>query len=63
MVIAPEDPSVDMPHVIDHPVNVDTIGKVGPRRAPEIGEHTDEILAELGFGAEEIELLRGRGAV
>jgi formyl-CoA transferase len=52
-----------MPHVIDHPVNVDGIGKVGPEPAPELGEHTDEILGELGIGPVEIESLRERGVV
>ncbi|ANK80590.1 MAG: carnitine dehydratase [Rhizobiales bacterium NRL2] len=33
------------------------------RGAPALGEHTDEILAEAGFGAEEIERLRGAKAV
>jgi crotonobetainyl-CoA:carnitine CoA-transferase CaiB-like acyl-CoA transferase len=33
------------------------------RRPPTLGEHTDEILAELGFGREEIVSLRECGAV
>ena len=32
------------------------------RRAPAIGEHTDEILAEAGLTAEEIAALRATGA-
>jgi crotonobetainyl-CoA:carnitine CoA-transferase CaiB-like acyl-CoA transferase len=33
------------------------------RRAPLLGEHTEEVLAEHGFGAEEIEGLRRSGAI
>jgi formyl-CoA transferase len=32
-------------------------------RAPELGEHTDEILAELGFSDDDIKQLRAEGAV
>ena len=35
-----------------------------PRRsAPKLGEHTDEVLAEAGYSAEEIGGLRERGAI
>jgi formyl-CoA transferase len=33
------------------------------KRSPLLGEHTDEVLAELGYGREQIEELRGAGAI
>jgi formyl-CoA transferase len=33
------------------------------RRAPALGEHTDEVLAELGFSAEELTEFRASGAI
>ena len=33
------------------------------RRAPVLGEHTDEVLAELGFAAQEIAAFRNNGAI
>ena len=32
-------------------------------RSPLLGEHTDEVLAQLGFGAEEVAALRAEGAI
>jgi formyl-CoA transferase len=47
---------------INSPITVHGVAKVRARRAPEIGEHTDEILRELAFDAKEIETLRAEGA-
>ncbi|HJZ69562.1 MAG TPA: CoA transferase, partial [Blastocatellia bacterium] len=33
------------------------------RRAPTLGEHTQEVLSEIGFSADEIEVLRSSGAI
>ena len=49
--------------MIRDPINVDGVGRIPPRRSPELGEHTDEVLAELGLSHAEIAGLRERGIV
>ena len=48
---------------ISSPLQVHGVDKVRARRAPEIGEHNDEILGELGFNTQEIEGLHAAGAL
>jgi crotonobetainyl-CoA:carnitine CoA-transferase CaiB-like acyl-CoA transferase len=48
---------------ISSPIQVHDVTKVAARRAPEIGEHNEEVLKELGFGATEIEGFRASGAI
>jgi len=48
---------------ISSPIQVHGIAKVPARRAPEIGEHNDEVLRQLGFDAAEIDGLRASGAI
>jgi len=48
---------------ISSPIKVHGVTKVPARRAPGLGEHTVEILGELGFDARSIESLRESGAV
>jgi formyl-CoA transferase len=45
------------------PIHLAGRPKVPPRRAPELGEHTDGILRALGYDAAVIEDLRKRGVV
>lgn len=44
--------------VIRAPIHLSASDKVNPARAPQVGEHSDAILAELGYDAEGISALR-----
>jgi crotonobetainyl-CoA:carnitine CoA-transferase CaiB-like acyl-CoA transferase len=48
---------------ISSPINVHGVGKLPATRAPELGEHNEEVLAELGFSTTEIDSLHASGAV
>lgn len=45
------------------PIEMDSVGLLHTKTAPGIGAHTSEILAELGYTAEQIDAMRGSGAV
>jgi formyl-CoA transferase len=48
---------------ISSPIQMHGVAKAPARRAPELGEHNDEVLKELGFEANEIEHLRASGVI
>jgi formyl-CoA transferase len=48
---------------ISSPIQMHGVAKVPAKRAPELGEHNDEVLNELGFDANEIERLRAGGVI
>ena len=62
-LVTPSDPSVEMPLILNHPLHIDGLQFVGPRRAPSLGEHTAEILAELGMSTDSIADFQSRGIV
>jgi crotonobetainyl-CoA:carnitine CoA-transferase CaiB-like acyl-CoA transferase len=53
----------DPVRTITSPIEVDGSPKVAPRRAPSLGEHTDEVLGALGVPAAQLAALRERGAI
>ncbi len=63
MVVPPVDDDMGMPYVINHPVKASHLEQVGPKRAPEVGEHSAAILSELGYADEDIETLREKGVI
>src|SRR5258706_1220184 len=48
---------------VSSPLKVHGIAKVPARRAPDLGEHNDEVLKQLGFTSEEIDTFRDNGAI
>jgi formyl-CoA transferase len=48
---------------VNSPIWVDGSQKIPPRRAPDIGEHSDEVLREAGYDEVSIQQLRASGAV
>lgn len=63
MAETPSDLSIEVPVLINHPINVDHLNKVGPVRAPSLGEHSKQILSELGVAEAEVDELLSDGVV
>lgn len=63
-VFVPIDDGSEEPHLtIDSPVRLDQEQKVRPGPAPDLGEHTESVLRDLGFDTAGIEDLRRAEAV
>jgi len=56
-----EDIGVD--RMIKDPLNIDGLRRVGAKKAPDIGEHSDEVLREMGHSDAEIAQLREQGVI
>lgn len=54
---------IDMPLVIKHPLNIDGLKTKAMVKAPEMGEHTAEVLAEMGYSTAEIAAFREQSIV
>jgi len=48
---------------VSSPIQVHGVAKVAAKRAPDLGEHDDEVLQELGLEPKEIERLRASGVI
>jgi crotonobetainyl-CoA:carnitine CoA-transferase CaiB-like acyl-CoA transferase len=48
---------------VSSPFHLDGETKVAPRRAPSVGQHTDEALQEAGYSQTEILRLRALGVL
>jgi crotonobetainyl-CoA:carnitine CoA-transferase CaiB-like acyl-CoA transferase len=63
-IVVPLDGAGDhLQSTISSPMQVHDVEKVPAKRAPEIGEHNEEILQELGFDSKQIDGLLASGAV
>lgn len=63
MAVRPEDDETELPRVLTHPVNATSTPPVTPKRAPRLGEHSEEILAELGYDDATIRAMAERGVI
>jgi formyl-CoA transferase len=57
-----KDPQIGAQYTVNSPVQVAGVDKASPGRAPHLGEHSDEVLRELGFSAAEVSSLFTTGA-
>jgi len=63
IVVPLEGAGGNLKFTISSPMQVHGVRKVPAKRAPEIGEHNEEVLKQLGFTGDEIDDLRAGGAV
>ena len=63
MVVETEHPAAGRVHNIGIPVNLSETPGAFRRPAPALGEHTDEVLRELGVSDARAAALRASGAV
>jgi len=63
IVVPLEGAGGNLKFTISSPMQVHGVTKVPAKRAPEIGEHNEDVLKELGFTGDEIDDLRAGGAV
>jgi formyl-CoA transferase len=62
-IVVPIEGADDVEYTVNSPFTLRGVPKVPAKRGPELGEHTDEVLAELGFNHDDIKQLRAEGAV
>jgi crotonobetainyl-CoA:carnitine CoA-transferase CaiB-like acyl-CoA transferase len=63
MVVEVEHPSLGRVRALGSPIKMSATPPDVGRRAPLLGEHTDEVLLEAGFSPDEIASLRQAGAI
>jgi len=63
MIVKSTDPEITMPMLVKHPIQISTVPQVEPKRPPRLGEHSEDILRELGYDDIEINRLRDEGVI
>ena len=63
MIVPAEDDGFEVPAIVRHPINITNVSKVEPKHPPKLGEHSEEILRELGYDAAAIRAMRERGVI
>jgi crotonobetainyl-CoA:carnitine CoA-transferase CaiB-like acyl-CoA transferase len=63
IIVPIEGGSEHLTRTVSSPISIHGVPKTAARRAPELGEHNDQILKELGFNENEIEAFRAGGSI
>jgi formyl-CoA transferase len=57
------DPRAGATHIVDSPIWMDGVAKTTPVLAPDLGQHTVEVLRDAGYDDGEIDRLKAIGAI
>jgi crotonobetainyl-CoA:carnitine CoA-transferase CaiB-like acyl-CoA transferase len=63
MVVDIEHPTLGSLRCLGSPIKMSATPPVADRRAPQLGEHTHEVLAEIGYGEDEIRAVMGESGI
>jgi crotonobetainyl-CoA:carnitine CoA-transferase CaiB-like acyl-CoA transferase len=63
IIVPLEGAGENMKLTVSSPIQVHGVAKVAAKRGPDLGEHNDEVLEQLGFDVKEIERLRASGVI
>ena len=62
-IVVPIEGAADLEYTVNNPITLRGLARVPSQRGPEHGEHNDEVLAQLGFSADDIDQLREQKAI
>jgi formyl-CoA transferase len=62
-IVVPIEGAADLEYTVNNPITLRGLDRVPFTRAPEHGEHNDEVLTQLGFSVDDIAQLREQNAI
>ncbi len=62
-IVVPIEGAKDLDFTVNNPITLRGLARTPSRRAPEHGEHNDEVLAQLGFSVDDIDQLREQNVI
>jgi formyl-CoA transferase len=63
LIVPIEGAGEHLTQTVSSPIRIHGVPKAKARRAPELGEHNDEVLRELGFSADQIDAFRASATI